>query len=95
MIIPTVCANGKVFANPCTTYNETNHCATCQQLSDGECEVPQNCNEQCVCPYGLIEDRDGNCINPANCICNHPHNKQMSYSGGSIFDDDDDKCMEW
>ncbi|XP_048466538.1 mucin-19-like [Rhincodon typus] len=65
---PPGCPHGKVFINcksegaPSTEYSCER---TCRTLNT-PCSP---CVPGCVCPSGLVEDNDGNCIHHENCSC--------------------------
>ncbi|XP_038668142.1 mucin-2-like [Scyliorhinus canicula] len=85
---PPGCPHGKVFVD-CTNGTASSSqyfCGkTCRTLST-PCSP---CVPDCVCPHGLVEDDDGNCIVRENCPCLF---SGAIYSDGRIIQRDCNKC---
>ncbi|XP_043569123.1 mucin-19-like, partial [Chiloscyllium plagiosum] len=85
---PPDCPHGKVFIN-CnseTALSAENLCErTCRTLNT-PCSP---CVSGCVCPPGLVEDYDGNCIARENCSCLF---SGEVYSNGRQIQRDCNKC---
>ncbi|XP_067915131.1 mucin-2-like isoform X2 [Heterodontus francisci] len=86
--LPPACPNGKVFfdcANDAAPSSEYLCERTCRTLNT-PC-IP--CIPDCVCPHGLVEDDDGNCIARENCPCLF---SGEVYTDGRIIQRDCNKC---
>ncbi|XP_072327746.1 mucin-2-like isoform X2 [Scyliorhinus torazame] len=85
---PPGCPHGKVFVD-CTNGTASSSqyfCGkTCRTLST-PCSP---CVPDCICPHGLVEDDDGNCIVRENCPCLF---SGALYSDGRIIQRNCNKC---
>ncbi|XP_059111244.1 mucin-6 [Peromyscus eremicus] len=62
---------------------------TCQMLATGIDCVPTKCEPGCICPKGLYENSDGQCVPAEECPCDFAG---VSYPGGSELHTDCKNC---
>ncbi|XP_049992624.1 mucin-6 isoform X10 [Alexandromys fortis] len=86
------CAEPKTFQS-CSQSSEDKFgaaCApTCQMLATGIDCVPTKCESGCICPKGLYENSDGQCVPAEECPCDFAG---VSYPGGSELHTDCKTC---
>ncbi|EDM12100.1 mucin 6, gastric [Rattus norvegicus] len=86
------CPEPKTFQS-CSQSSEDKFgaaCApTCQMLATGTACVPTKCESGCVCPKGLYENSDGQCVPAEECPCDYAG---TSYPGGSELHTDCKTC---
>ncbi|XP_052028825.1 mucin-6 [Apodemus sylvaticus] len=86
------CPEPKTFQS-CSQSSEDKFgaaCApTCQMLATGIACVPTKCESGCVCPKGLYENSDGQCVPAEECPCDYAG---VSYPGGSELHTDCKTC---
>ena len=62
-----------MLRNPCENEGEETcqHSPTCLEASASNetCFKPENCEEQCLCPYGTYENLYGDCVKIEECEC--------------------------
>ncbi|XP_036009085.1 mucin-6 isoform X8 [Mus musculus] len=86
------CPEPKTFQS-CSQSSEDKFgaaCApTCQMLATGIDCVPTKCESGCVCPKGLYENSDGQCVPAEECPCDYAG---VSYPGGFELHTDCKTC---
>ncbi|KAL6085447.1 hypothetical protein STEG23_022753 [Scotinomys teguina] len=86
------CPEPKTFQS-CSQSSEDKFgaaCApTCQMLATGIDCVPTKCEPGCICPKGLYENSDGQCVPAEECPCDFAG---VSYPGGSELHTDCKNC---
>ncbi|KAH0508120.1 Mucin-6 [Microtus ochrogaster] len=86
------CAEPKTFQS-CSQSSEDKFgaaCApTCQMLATGIDCVPTKCESGCICPKGLYENSNGQCVPAEECPCDFAG---VSYPGGSELHTDCKTC---
>nr|XP_048314519.1 mucin-6 [Myodes glareolus] len=86
------CLEPKTFQS-CSQSSEDKFgaaCApTCQMLATGIDCVPTKCESGCICPKGLYENSDGQCVPAEECPCDFAG---VSYPGGSELHTDCKTC---
>ena len=85
------CVEGHVERNPCD--ENCQHPLTCMDASTTtvECVMSEDCEDQCLCPYGMYESISGDCVTIDKCECLHLDN---TYPAGYISVDDEN-CRVW
>ncbi|XP_056307734.1 mucin-2-like [Danio aesculapii] len=85
------CSSPKVFFN-CSTAGPEEYgleCAKTCSHQEVDC-FSLDCQSGCQCPFGLLDDGRGHCVQPYNCPCKHDG---QYYAPGSVIVKDCNKCI--
>ncbi len=85
LILANYCTNGKIFSNCSNSCDTWCPVLTCTE----QCHKPDTCKSGCICPVGLVENEDKQCVKPNECICKYNNNE---VAPGQIIETD---CESW